>query len=44
MRGENQYDYIRRISFEIFPSRDSSECINVGGNSKDLRSILDYRR
>jgi hypothetical protein len=44
MRGENQYNHIRRVLFEISPSRGSSECIDFGGNPKDLRSILDHRR
>jgi hypothetical protein len=44
MRGGNQYDHVRRVPFEIFPSRGSSECIDVGGSPKDFRSILDYRR
>jgi hypothetical protein len=44
MRGKNQYNYIRHILFEIFFSRDSSECINIGGNSKNLRNILNRRR
>jgi hypothetical protein len=44
MRGENQYDHVRRVLFEISSSRGSLECIDVGGSPKDLRSILDYRR
>jgi hypothetical protein len=44
MRDRNQYDHIRRILFEIFSSRGSSEYIDVGGSPKDFRNILDYRR
>jgi hypothetical protein len=44
MRDENQYDHIYHMLFEIFSSRGSSEYIDIGGNPKDFRSILDYRR
>jgi hypothetical protein len=44
MRGENRYDHVYRILFEIFLSRGFSEYINFDGSSKNFRNILNCRR
>jgi hypothetical protein len=44
MRGRNQYDYIRRVLFKISSSRGFSKYIDVGGNPKNFRNILNRHR
>jgi hypothetical protein len=44
MRDGNQYNHVRHVLFEISLSRGSSEYIDIGGNPKNLRNILDYYR